>query len=66
MKRLYVTGNINELAKYLNMDEFKILSIFDYDQRKPISQIEKELKKEGKNERTTNKSKPIRTSKSSS
>lgn len=66
MKRLYVTGNINELAKYLNMDEFKILSIFDYDQRKPISQIEKELKKEGKNERTTNKSKTIRTSKSSS
>ena len=30
-KRLYVTGNINSLAKYLNMDEYKILSIFDFD-----------------------------------
>ena len=67
-KRLYVTGSINELAKYLNMDEFKILSIFDYDQRKPISQIEKEMKKNGstktKGEKygTTNKGKTLQAS----
>ena len=40
-KRLYVTGNINALAKYLNMDEYKILSIFDFDARKTIEEIEK-------------------------
>lgn len=62
-KRLYVTGNINALAKYLNMDEYKILSIFDFDARKTIEEIEKSTKdkKERKNE-TTNKSKAIRTS----
>lgn len=62
-KRLYVTGNINALAKYLNMDEYKILSIFDFDARKKIEEIEKSTKgkKERKNE-TTNKSKAIRTS----
>lgn len=62
-KRLYVTGNINALAKYLNMDEYKILSIFDFDARKTIEEIEKstKVKKERKNE-TTNKSKAIRTS----
>lgn len=62
-KRLYVTGNINALAKYLNMDEYKILSIFDFDSRKSIEEIEKSTKgkKERKNE-TTNKSKAIRTS----
>ena len=62
-KRLYVTGYINALAKYLNMDEYKILSIFDFDARKTIEEIEKSTKdkKERKNE-TTNKSKAIRTS----
>ena len=50
------------------MDEYKILSIFDYDQRKPISQIEKEMKKNGstktKGEKygTTNKGKTLQAS----
>lgn len=67
-KRLYVTGNINELAKYLNMDEFKILSIFDYDQRKSINQIEREMKKnsstktKGEKYGTTNKGKTLQAS----
>ena len=61
-KRLYVTGNINSMAKYLNMDEYKVLSLFDYDSRKKIKDIEKDRKEKLQNDKTTDKSKTIQAS----
>lgn len=62
--KIVVRSNLPSLAKYLTANEEKIFMIFDYEQRKPLEQIERELKKEikkgGSNDKkTTNKGKTL-------
>lgn len=61
-KKLEVKGNINSIAQYLGVDELVVLSIFDIDTRKPVSELEvkkKDLGRKKPSDKTTNKSKTI-------